>query len=365
MTTKKKVFVFVSGQTPQIITETIYVLACQTPSIYADKIILITTSEGANIAKQSLIKNGILKKLCLEYHLPYVKPQFEVPFDDNGCPLPDIRTKEDNTIMANFINKIIKGLTKDENTELHCSIAGGRKTMSFYLGSALQLYGRSQDKLYHVLVSSEFETNRDFFYKPKINQQIKSNNGKILNTNDAQIELAELPFLRIGEKIRIEGKGFEESIKYGQEAINDAVFDENVTINFKERELRIGERKINLQPIHLTIYATLLKLKKNCKEKNCEICETCCISRNKWDQDKINIFNKYYKAARGEGIDSWFSGRKKYDPVVLTSAISKINNIIKKIINNDIFAQNYLIKSYRRYGETNYGLSIKPDKIII
>jgi CRISPR-associated protein (TIGR02584 family) len=32
------------------------------------------------------------------------------------------------------------------------SIAGGRKTMGFYAGYALSLYGRAQDRMSHVLV---------------------------------------------------------------------------------------------------------------------------------------------------------------------------------------------------------------------
>ena len=39
--------------------------------------------------------------------------------------------------------------------------------MSFYMGAAMLLFGRPWDKLYHILVTPEFETNHEFFYKPQ------------------------------------------------------------------------------------------------------------------------------------------------------------------------------------------------------
>jgi CRISPR-associated protein (TIGR02584 family) len=58
----------------------------------------------------------------------------------------------------------VRELTADPDCAIHASIAGGRKTMGFYLGYALSLFGRPQDRLSHVLVSSPFESNQNFFY---------------------------------------------------------------------------------------------------------------------------------------------------------------------------------------------------------
>ena len=49
---------------------------------------------------------------------------------------------------------------------LHVSIAGGRKTMGFYVGYALSLFARDQDRLSHVLVPPSLESRQDFFYPP-------------------------------------------------------------------------------------------------------------------------------------------------------------------------------------------------------
>ncbi len=71
----------------------------------------------------------------------------------NGRLLDDIRTPEDSSAAADFIVGFIRRATSDPSRVLHCSIAGGRKTMGLYLGLALQIYGRPADTLSHVLVT--------------------------------------------------------------------------------------------------------------------------------------------------------------------------------------------------------------------
>ncbi|MBV5299598.1 MAG: TIGR02584 family CRISPR-associated protein, partial [Rhodoferax sp.] len=77
----------------------------------------------------------------------------------------DIRSPADNRAAADFITAQVRAITADSGCALHASIAGGRKTMGFYLGYALSLFGRPQDRLSHVLVSEPFESSYDFFYR--------------------------------------------------------------------------------------------------------------------------------------------------------------------------------------------------------
>jgi CRISPR-associated protein (TIGR02584 family) len=79
-------------------------------------------------------------------------------------PLEDIRSPDDNRRAADGITELIREFTADPDCALHVSIAGGRKTMGFFLGYALSLYGRPQDKLSHVLVSEPFESSSGFYY---------------------------------------------------------------------------------------------------------------------------------------------------------------------------------------------------------
>lgn len=360
----KEIFIFVSGSTPQIITETIYALAVKKPPIHPDEIIIITTFDGAKRAKEELENKGILKKLFEEYKIPQAIINYKVPTDKAGIQLTDIRTTEDNKQMADLITSVIKEKTEDKDNRLHCSIAGGRKTMSFYLGSALQLYGRTQDKLYHVLVTPEFESNKEFYYKPIQNQKIQTPDGKVLNTDDAEITLAEIPFVRLGEKTKITGNSYNDSVRAGQDAIDSAIFPMDVEVDLKNRHLKIGDTKIKLPPIHLTLYATMLKLKKDCKKKDCDKCEDCVITRTPWKKEKVDIFSSIYECIRPETEIKWFSGGNIVNKEVLTSTINKINSNIKKHLGSDALAQYYLIKSAGEYGGTYYYIPIDKKKII-
>ena len=66
--------------------------------------------------------------------------------------MDDARSREDQEALGDFIIAKVAELTSDPKTCIHASIAGGRKTMTFYLGYAMSLFGRIQDELSHVLV---------------------------------------------------------------------------------------------------------------------------------------------------------------------------------------------------------------------
>ena len=122
--------------------------------------------------------------------------------DAAGQPLDDIRTPEQNTLAADFITDTLRRMTESPETELHVSIAGGRKTMGYYLGYALSLYGRPQDRLSHVLVSDPFETNRDFYYPTPYDHPIHSKRGDkqiTVDARNARVDLADIPFVRLRE----------------------------------------------------------------------------------------------------------------------------------------------------------------------
>ena len=204
----RRILVAVTGLSPQIVTETLYVLAVQqAPAFMPTEVRLITTEEGAQRAQLSLLheQTGWFHRLCADYGLPPIAfgpEQIHVLKDANSNPLSDIRSVEDNTAAADAITDLIRELTGDDGSALHVSIAGGRKTMGFYLGYVLSLFGRIQDRLSHVLVSAPYESNREFFYPTPENKMIpdpKNPNGQCVDARDAKVTLAEIPFVRMRE----------------------------------------------------------------------------------------------------------------------------------------------------------------------
>ena len=97
----------------------------------------------------------------------------------------------------------MRELTQDDGSALHVSIAGGRKTMGFYLGYALSLYGRAQDRLSHVLVSAPYESHPQFFY-PTIRSQViytPPPHNRPYDTRAAEVTLAAIPFVRLRDEL--------------------------------------------------------------------------------------------------------------------------------------------------------------------
>ncbi|MFV2029262.1 CRISPR-associated ring nuclease Csm6 [Neisseria sp. S1] len=201
MVERRKILVAVTGMSPQIVTETIYALYCRDGWL-PEKVYVLTTQTGAdNISASLLGREGFFENLCAEYglgNIDFNADNIRVIRDALGQPLVDIRTPEENSLAADQIVRFIHDLCADEYTELHVSIAGGRKSMGFYIGYALSLFGRRWDKLSHVLVEEAFEQNRDFFYPPKSSRILDTPLG-LRDAAAAKVMLADIPFVRMRE----------------------------------------------------------------------------------------------------------------------------------------------------------------------
>jgi CRISPR-associated protein (TIGR02584 family) len=204
----RKILLAATGMTPQIVTETLYALAIDRGWIPTE-IHVITTQSGAESVRLNLLtakagEQGRFYRLLADYGLPdiaFPEQNIHVLADHQGKPLDDIRTQEENRWAADFITNQVRELARDTESEIHASLAGGRKTMGYFLGYALSLFGRPQDRLSHVLVNAPYETNRDFYYPTPYSFPIDPLNGKgmTVDAKNARIDLAEIPFVRLAD----------------------------------------------------------------------------------------------------------------------------------------------------------------------
>ncbi|MEN9946931.1 MAG: hypothetical protein RLZZ293_1317, partial [Pseudomonadota bacterium] len=257
----KKILVFVSGISPAIISETIYALAKQQPAWIADEIIVFTTTTGKDKIETNLINNNVLNELAQDLKIKITLPlkNILIPMV-KGEYLSDIRNNGDNMEFANYMSQEMHKLTNNDN-QLYVSMAGGRKTMGFYLAYTLSLYGREQDKLLHVLVNSPFETIPQFHY-PK-SYQYTCHDGSIVNFNDAKVDLAEIPFIRLRNTYS------NENIKAGKfyqavQEIEDALNNNNASLklNPDNSTIECDGVKIKLTNFRLAIYSYIVKYYK-------------------------------------------------------------------------------------------------------
>jgi CRISPR-associated protein (TIGR02584 family) len=192
--------VAVTGMSPQVITETLYAMN-RDGDAWPDRLTIITTAKGRDTVWKGLHTDGHLAALCRELgrpELPFTPEDIKVVPGADGSLVEDARSRDDHEAMANFITDRIRELTADDQVRLHASIAGGRKTMTFYLGYAMSLFGRHEDKLTHVLVSEPFENRRDFYYPTRESKLLALRDGETMQVDarDAEVILADIPFVR-------------------------------------------------------------------------------------------------------------------------------------------------------------------------
>jgi len=198
----KRILLAVTGLSPQVITETLY--AMHIKQQHVDEIHIITTTEGKKRAKLGLLTDRHLSKLLADYNMPAVTfdEQYIHCIDSEGISIDDALTAEDHDAVADYITRKVRELTSDANSVITASIAGGRKTMTFYLGYAMSLFGRQCDSLSHVLISEGYENLHDFYYPTRHSKTlINSRTDQVLDAKEAIVTLINIPFVRMRKEM--------------------------------------------------------------------------------------------------------------------------------------------------------------------
>jgi len=253
----RRLLLAVTGLSPQIVTETLYALAHAAPPFIPTEVHLVTTAEGARLARAALLHpdGGQFHALLADYPAlgrpAFAEAHIHVIAGPDGQPLADIRTPQENAAAADAITALMSELTRDETAALHVSIAGGRKTMGFYLGYAFSLYARPQDRLSHVLVSPPFESHPEFFYPPARPKRLATREGKHIDTAEAIVTLAEIPVVRLRhglpEALRQGRAGYGETVA----ALSDSFAPPRLGIDLAARSAHCGDRRVELKPAQL------------------------------------------------------------------------------------------------------------------
>lgn len=262
----RRVLLAVSGLSPQIVTETIYALAsdAQHGPFVPTEVHLITTREGAQKAELSLLSDdlGWFHRLCNDFHLPgitFTRQHIHIIRDKQERGMDDIRSPEDNRAAADFITAQVRHFTADSQCALHVSIAGGRKTMGFFLGYALSLYGRAQDRLSHVLVSEPFENSLDFFYPTPYSRVLQTRDGRLADTALAEVTLAEIPFVSLRHGLPQALLSGHASFNETVEAARAALAAPQLVLNLAQRSITAGTTTLELPPAELALLAVFAR----------------------------------------------------------------------------------------------------------
>jgi CRISPR-associated protein (TIGR02584 family) len=361
-----RILLLVMGMTPQIVTETLYTLAVATAEPYIPtEIHLITPADGAKSATIALLgvgkEKGKFHQFCDDYDfndIQFTKDNIHI-IEGNSHFTSDSQATKHNKIASSFITEKIRQFSQREESALHVSLAGGRKTMSYYTGYALSLYGRMQDKLSHVLVDASFQNNKDFFY-PRPNAEMLAVNNIYYNTDDAMIILADIPYVRMRYNIPeslLAGKvGFQETINVLQASMEPP----NLQLKPSSKEIICSHISLKLSASEYAFYHWMCQRKLNNQTAFNPVAD-------EFMSDFLKIYARFVKKDGGmyqraehvandkdaKAQKDWFWGKR-----------SKLNSKLTQKLGKRL-AQAYLIENSGEKGESRYQIAIEKQAINI
>jgi CRISPR-associated protein (TIGR02584 family) len=383
---KAPVGVCLAGLSPAVVTETLYALATRRRGqVIPREVHLITTHGGYPTVVGNLLgPAGAIARLRQQYCLPAssflcTDAHVHVLRDGRGRPLEDIRTAEDSRAAGDFIGALVRELASDPARELHCSLAGGRKTMSALLATALQLHGRPSDRLYHVLVSEPFDRIPEFFYPPRPPQLYRLGNRSI-DSGQARIELAEIPFVRLGPVVKrfgLSSLALEALAQEIQAEAEGLLKPEVLRLDPQTREVTAGRRRLRLPPQELALYAFYAGERRACRNLACRAGGRCprCHPTDDEVHDRRGRLLELYRAARpaagGSLVALLEAEHRTADEMDsfrswLQQTRSRVNRAIQAALGRGPHGERYAITTMdadRPEGRRRRGLLLPPEFI--
>lgn len=344
----KNILIALSGLSPQVISETVFALYRfhKTP---IDEIVILTTVEGKDkINKNCIIdrKTGSKKyhNLKNELNLLSVFHKFRIPAvlenkiivhiaDDENIEISDVSTSNQAKAFPELIIRVLRKYSSVENNIIHCSLSGGRKTMSFFMGMALSFFGRSDDKLWHIVASKDLESSGKYF--PETRAEIKS------------LTLSEIPFVnlrpvltQIINKNDVNVFSFKDLVHHTQKLLKK-YNSPRLSLNLRTHYIIFGENEpVKLSETEVIIYRFIHEKKKLGKYTFIDE-----LSFKLWgDTLKLTLYQKR-----------------------LLTYIKKLNDKIEKAINDIDYYGKYKIlgPTELKEGKGMYGILADPEEIFI
>ncbi len=263
------------GLSPAVLTESVFALCTREEPDVPDRIIVVTTSRGYERTKEALFIKGAWGSL-VSYLNEKIGPGALVgklkfgPASDCLRLIPklglsgdldDILTSDDNKAVANFMLDQLSALCSQDNIRVTASIAGGRKTMGALLLSALSIVGRPQDRAVHVLVSEPWERIAEFAFPGCAGQFRCPNTGATLRSSDAQLVLADVPFVplrRLFEReLKLAGSDLDRLADKLAFAPTTAENRLSIQFDMAQGKVSVCDVTVPLSPMEFALLATL------------------------------------------------------------------------------------------------------------
>jgi len=369
----KNILLAVVGLNPQVITETLFGLHQQGRQVDAIHVITTRTGKEGLFAHLLPEKEGRFFRYCREYGIDHRSILFGPDTihslkDENGVEIDDITDEGDNARLLKMCLDLSFQLTKDPGAAVFFSIAGGRKTMSACLMTAAQFYGRPQDRVFHVLVTPEFESNRDFFYPPRENLKVELRDDRgtpyFKDTRYAQVNLVTIPFVSVREKL---GRSHLRKPEDPATLMLSLVREDPplLIIDLPSSKLIYNRLEVDMMPARLALFCFFAARKKDCDldRKSCRNCNECWLTIEGIYEGQGHIKELYRKiTGRQSIIEMSDTGITNLNAQNFNSYKAKIRHDLEQGF-GPFHSRNLAIQSAGRRPETRYGLKIDREQI--
>lgn len=264
----RRVLIITTGGTPQVVTETLYALAHAAEGAGAwwpHEIVLATTQFGENLYRRGdparniaplLGEHGKVVELSASLGLPV--PQIDLAIACLGpskSEIRDIRDADEVTAFADELLSLVRAKCAGDS-EVHLSLAGGRKTMSYLGGAILSMYGRPQDRLSHVLVEPELLEGVAEFWWPEQKSPpdgVDPIRGR-WTAAGARARFYAVPFVRLRAHLDVENVfGHEMTFAGAVESANNSLAADILLLDTPTRSITAGSKSVVL---HHVLFAT-------------------------------------------------------------------------------------------------------------
>ncbi len=363
----RRILLCATGEYPQVITETLYALITERHFIPTEIHTLGTSQSRAGIL--SLFANDSpYQDLCREFGL-----EGKIRFDEScmhiisapdGTELEDIFLPDEIAIAADAAIDIVRSLCQEDDSCLHVSMTGGRKTLSFVVGHALSLFARPQDVLSHVLVPGGFEYNDDFYYPTQRKQDLTRWNHltrqqEPVLAKEAQIMLADIPIVHLRKNLPdnfLTAGNYSDTVKAVQYSLNNPG---TMRFDLKNRFVICDDQKIKLQPGQLMMLLWLAERKtQGLPGIAPALDDSLC-------QDYLDFAeNIYPRIPRAQNPRDSIETQQEFIHK-FNELRARINGAIKSALPQEELHERFLIHSRGKKGALVYELATPADNIDI
>jgi len=365
----RRILFVVTGLTPAVVTESLYALAiARKPAFIPTEIHVLTTGKGAELATRQLFaaSGGHFHRIVAEYpvlgDIRFKANHITVIKDQSGRVLDDITTLQENQDAADAITDAVRRYTLDENTALHVSLAGGRKTMGFFAGYALSLFGRPQDMLSHVLVPPGVERHAEFYFPSTKQGTLISADGEEIVSATVDVLLAEIPVVRLRHGIPpalISGAGTYRSVVTAAQASLGAP---SIRLDIEKRTLYCADHPVMLPNTQLALYVWLAERIKS------GLGDSHVVGRGSDTAGYLSSYRHFVPEMSGE-YEKVENGLKRTIEAAelrdwLREKVSRTNSVLKKTLGQELSAP-YLITTFGKRPTLQYGLQLNNADILI